>query len=195
VRILRTFVLAMASLLLLINAFAQDPNAKHFAKDGLSFDYPANWQISDQSTQQMQYIQLARDGYTEIRIRVPREWLTTAEKEASARKLIQDTYVDQFVAQVEQAGLRPKRSTATTQISGGVAEGTRVRAMLDGEPGGMDSYFRIVSDRLVQLSMFGSEKEMAKSAPVWDLIRSSLAVEPRPQPKPTPQPSPAKGKP
>ena len=171
---------------------AQDPNVKHFEKDGLSFDYPASWQISDQSTGQMQYVQLARDGYAEIRIRAPREWLKTPDKEAAAKKLIQDQYVDSFATQLQQAGLNPKRSTAATQISGTDAQGARVRAVMDGEPGGMDSYFNITSDRLVQMSIIGSEKEIAKSATVWDLIRNSLKLEPPPQPKASPSP---KGKP
>src|SRR5260370_23355461 len=122
-RLIRTFIPAEALLLLVLSTLAQQPNTRHFARDGLSFDYPADWQISDQSTQQMQYVQLARDGYTEIRVRVPRQWLKTPEKEASAKKLIQDKYVDDFAMQVEQAGLHPKRSTATTQISGADAEG------------------------------------------------------------------------
>ena len=171
---------------------AQDPNAKHFEKDGLSFDYPANWQISDQSTGQMQYVQIARDGYAEIRIRTPREWLKTPDKEAAAKKLIQDQYVDSFASQIQQAGMSPKRSTAATQISGADAQGARVRAVMDGEPGGMDSYFNVISDRLVQMSIIGSEKEIAKSATVWDIIRNSLKVEPPPQPKASPSP---KGKP
>jgi len=170
---------------------AQDPNVKHFEKDGLSFDYPADWQISDQSTGQMQYVQIARDGYAEIRIRTPREWLKTPDKEAAAKKLIQDQYVDTFASQIQQAGMSPKRSTAATQISGADAQGARVRAVMDGEPGGMDSYFNVVSDRLVQMSIIGSEKEIAKSAAVWDMIRNSLRVEP-PQPKASPSP---KGKP
>ena len=110
----------------------------------------------------------------------------------NAKKLIQDKYVDQFADQVSQAGLQPKRSTATTQIAGADAEGARVRAVMDREPGGMDSYFRIMSDRLVQMSIIGSEKEITKSAPVWDMIRNSLKVEPPPQPKASPTP---KGKP
>ena len=171
---------------------AQDPNVKHFDKDGLSFDYPANWQISDQSTGQMQYVQIARDGYAEIRIRTPREWLKTPDKEAAAKKLIQDQYVDSFASQIQQAGMTPKRSTAATQISGADAQGARVRAVMDGEPGGMDSYFNVISDRLVQMSIIGSEKEIAKSAAVWDMIRNSLKVEPPPQPKASPSP---KGKP
>src|SRR5207247_2779755 len=101
-RLLRRLILALTSLLLVVSALAQDPNVKHFAKDGLSFDYPANWQFSDQSSGQMQYLQMARDGYAEIRIRVPREWLNTPEKEAAAKKLIQDQYVDAFATQVEQ---------------------------------------------------------------------------------------------
>ena len=102
-RLLRTLILATASLLLVAGALAQDPNLKHFDKDGLSFDYPAGWQLSDQSTQQMQLIELTR-GDVVIRIRSPREWLKTPEKEAAAKKLFQDKYVDDFVGSVEQAG-------------------------------------------------------------------------------------------
>jgi hypothetical protein len=102
--------------------------------------------------------------------------------------------VDDFMNQLEQASLHPKRSTATTQIAGGDAEGVRIRAVLDGEPGGMDSYYRIMSDRLVNLSIFASDKDILKVAPGWDLLRNSIKVEPAPPTKATPQPSP-KGKP
>lgn len=193
-RLIRTLILATASLLLVVSALAQDPNVKHFDKDGLSFDYPANWQIADKSSGQMQFLELER-GDVVIRVRTPREWLKTPEKEAHARKLFQDQYVDEFTGQLEQQGLHPKRSTVTTQIGGVDAAGTRVRAVLDGQPGGLDSYFRIISDRLVNLSIFTSDKDLVKIAPAWDLIRNSIKVEPPPQPKATPQPSPAKGKP
>ena len=191
-KLLRWMILPAALLLIVIAATAQDPNVKHYDKDGLSFDYPANWQFSDQSTPQMQYIQMARDGYAEIRIRTPREWLKTPEKEAAAKKLFQTQYVDGFASQIQNAGLSPKRSTGTTQIAGADAAGDKVRAVMDGEPGGMDSYFNIVEDRLVQMSIIGSEKEIAKSAAVWDMIRNSLKLTPAPKPSPTPTP---KGKP
>jgi len=100
-KLLRWMILPAALLLIVFGAAAQDPNVKHYDKDGLSFDYPANWQFSDQSTGQMQYIQMARDGYAEIRIRAPREWLKTPEKEAAAKKLIQDQYVDSFASQIQ----------------------------------------------------------------------------------------------
>ena len=157
-------------------------NTRHFAKDGLSFDYPAAWQISDQSTAQMQLIQLLRgDGYAEIRVRVPREPLRSPQKEAEAKKLIQDKYVEQFVDSLQQAGLKPTRAEATTEIAAGPAVGIRIRALLDREPGGMDSYYRVVSDRFVQLSQIGSQADMTKSADAWDMLRNSIKVESQPQ--------------
>jgi hypothetical protein len=181
-------ILPAALLLIVMGAAAQDPNVKHYDKDGLSFDYPANWKFSDQSTAQMQYIEMERDGFAVIRVRAPREWLKTPEKVAAARKLIQDQYVDNFASQLQQAQMSPKRSTGATQISGADAEGAKVRAVMDGQPGGMDSYFNIIEDRLVQMSIIGSEKEIAKSAPVWDMIRNSLKIVPPPKPSPTPTP-------
>ena len=170
---------------------AQDPNVKHFEKDGLSFDYPANWQISDQSTGQMQFLELTQGDVT-IRVRSPREWLKTPDKEAHAKKLFQDQYVESFATQFEQQGMQPKRSAVTTQLGGGDAEGVRLRVVMDRQPGGLDSYYRIVSDRLVHLSVLGSERDIARDAPAWDMIRNSLKVEPPPPPKPSPSP---KGKP
>ena len=161
---------------------AQDTNVNHFAKDGLSFDYPKGWVLSDQSSPQMQFLVLS-EGDVTIRIRSPREYLKTPEKESQAKKLVQDNYVNEFFNNVQQAGMSPKRSVVTTQIAGADAEGARVRAVLGGAPGGMDSYYRIVSDRLINLSVIGSEKDVTKAAPAWDVIRNSIKVEPPPETK------------
>lgn len=183
----RQMLVGCVALLFAASVQTQTPDTKHFDKDGLSFDYPAKWQLSDQSTQQMQFLELTQ-GDIVIRVRSPREWLKTPEKEAHAKKLFQDQYVNDFASQVEQAGMNPKRSIVITQIAGADADGVRLRANLDGQPGGMDSYCRIISDRLVNLSIIASEKEIARSAPVWDLIRNSLKIEPPPQPKASPSP-------
>ena len=183
----RWIIVAIALCLLTISATAQDPNVKHFEKDGLSFDYPANWQISDQSTGQMQFLELSQGDVT-IRVRSPREWLKTPDKEAHAKKLFQDQYVESFATQFEQQGMQPKRSAVTTQLGGGDAEGVRLRVVMDRQPGGLDSYYRIMSDRLVHLSIVGSERDISKDASAWDLIRNSIKIEPAPQPKASPLP-------
>ena len=190
-KLTRSIVVGAALSLLIGVALAQDPNLKHFDKDGLSFDYPAKWQLSDQSTSQMQFLELT-SGDIVIRVRAPREWLKTPEKEAAAKKLFQDQYVDEFAKQFEQQGTGLKRSPVNTTIAGAAADGTRLRMVMDRVSGGLDSYYLITSDRLVNLSILGSESDITKVAPVWDLIRNSLKVEPPPQPKPSPSPSPKK---
>ena len=164
-----------------LSAYSQTAVNQHFGKDGLSFDYPASWKVSDQSTAQMQLIQLLRgDGYAEIRIRVPRESLKSPQKENEARKLIQEKYVEQFVDSLQQAGLKPTRAEATSEIAAGPAAGIRIRAMLEREPGGLDSFYRVVSERFVQLSQIGSEADMTRSLDAWDMLRKSLIVDASP---------------
>src|SRR4051812_25513464 len=122
-KLIRWMILPAAVLLIVMSAIAQDPNAKHYEKDGLSFDYPADWKFSDQSSGQMQFIEMERDGYAVIRVRSPRESLKTPDKVTAAKKLIQDQYVDGFASQLQQAQMSPKRSPAATQISGADAQG------------------------------------------------------------------------
>ena len=102
-RLLRSIILPATLLLITTSAGAQDANVKHYEKDGLSFDYPASWQLGDKSTGQMQFLELMQGDVT-IRVRSPRELLKTPEKEAHARKLFQDQYVDNFADQFQQHG-------------------------------------------------------------------------------------------
>ena len=187
-KLFRSIIVCLA-VSLFVAVFAQDPNVKHFDKDGLSFDYPANWQFSDQSTAQMQFVELSR-GDIVMRVRSAREWLKTPEKEAHARKLFQDQYVEDFARQFAQQGMQPKRSAITTTIAGANADGTRLRVVMDRQPGGLDSYSLVLSDRLVNLSILGSESDITKAAPVFDMIRNSLKVAPPPQPSPKPSATP-----
>ena len=195
-QILRILPIMLALACLTAGAQTPEPakpqiEAKHFATDGLSFDYPATWELSDQSTSQMQFIQLvqpARAGDVEYRIRSPREWLKSPQKELEAKKLIHDRYVDDFVKNLEGAGLRPQRSPVTTEIAGGAAEGIRIRVM-DSNPGGMDSYYRVISDRFVDLSVIGGDRDITRAAPAWDLVRGSVKVDGPPDAKPSPVPA------
>lgn len=180
-RFLRTLVLPAVVVLITIGAGAQDANVKHYEKDGLSFDYPGSWQLSDKSTGQMQFLELTKGDVT-IRVRSPREALKTPDKEAHAKKIFQDQYVDNFADQFQQQGMQPKRSAITTQMGGGDAQGIRLRVMMGTEAGGLDSYQRIISERLVHLSILGSEKEMGRDAPAWDMIRNSLKIAAASQP-------------
>jgi hypothetical protein len=184
-------VIAMS---LLVGAIsAQDANTKHFAKDGLSFDYPSGWTIDEsKSSSQMQYLTLGRDGYAMLIVRAPRAVVDTPDKEAHSKKLVQDGFIDAWMKNFESTGAKPERSVVATEIAGGPAECARLSASLEGEPGHIDVCWRILDQRMLQLAIIGSNKDVTRTSPTWDVVRNSLKIEP-PQPKGSPSPTP-KGK-
>lgn len=59
------------ALTLVVSVAAQSPG-QHFAKDGLSFQYPSGWTMDEsKTTAQMQYLMVGRDGYATIFVRSP----------------------------------------------------------------------------------------------------------------------------
>ena len=188
--ILRRVMISYAASLLFFTSVQAQADVKHFAQDGLSFDYPANWQLTDRSSPQMQYLQLSRAGDADIRIRAPREPIDTPAKEAEAMRIVHQQYLDEWVKNLQKMGMHAEPSDITTEISGGPAKGARLHVVLDGEPGGVDVYWRLVSNRFVQLTIVGSDAQIKNSAVAWNTIRNSLKIEPPPQPQPKPKPSP-----
>src|SRR2546428_10564816 len=131
------FLISGAALLLLFAGVQAQGNAKHFAKDGLSFDYANGWAITDQSTSDAQQLTLTRaDSEAQIRIFAHRGRVDSPEKMAQAKKAFIDPYVAATNNQFVQMGAKPERSTASTEIGGATAGGGRLRASLSGEAGG-----------------------------------------------------------
>lgn len=184
------FVSIVALSLLAGASSAQDSNTKHFAKDGLSFDYPSGWTIDEsKSSAQMQYLTMGRDGYAMLILRAPRAVVDTPDKEAHSKKLIQEGFVDAWMKNFESTGAKPERSVVATQIGGGPAECARLSASLEGEPGHIDVCWRFLDQHMVQLAIIGSDKDVTRSSSAWDAVRNSLKIE-VPQPKSSPSPTP-----
>jgi hypothetical protein len=191
-RLLRTLIFATAPLLLVVGALAQDPNLKHFSKDGLSFDYSNGWTIVDESNSDAQQLTLRRDDSDAmIKFFVHRGRVNSPDKMALAKSKLIDPYVEFTAKQFVQMGAKPERAPASTEIGGLPAEGVRIKAVLGSESGEAAIYWNTVSERLTVLTFFGPDKARQKATPTWDIVRNSVKVEP-PQPKSTPQPSPAK---
>jgi hypothetical protein len=192
-RATRYAVILFAALLLVgLTAEAQTPdsNAKHFSKDGLVFDYPDGWTIEDQSNGDAQQLTLSRTGSdAQIRVFAHRGKIDTPEKMAKAKTALIDPYITSTNNIFAQMGAKPEQSNATTQIGGAQAEGVRLRATLDGEPGEAAIYWLTVGNRVVVLTFFGPDQSLKKATPAWDALRNSLRVEEtKPLPNPTPKP-------
>lgn len=166
----------LAALVLAFGATAQ--TNKHFAKDGLSFDYPDGWSINDESNSDAQQLTLGRsDSSAMIKFFVHRGKVNTPEKLVQAKAKIVDPYLAYTEKQFASMGGKPQHADATTQIAGVNAQGVHITAVLEGEAGEADIYWVTIGDRLVVLTLFGPDKALKKVQSSWDLVRNSLKIE------------------
>jgi hypothetical protein len=184
----RAILTCLAALLFVLVATAQTGN-KHFAKDGLSFDYPDGWVVTDDSNSDAQQLTLGRsDSPAMIKFFVHRGKVNTPEKLAQAKAKIIEPYVAYTEKQFVSMGAKPQRAEATTQIAGANAEGVHLTAVLEGEAGEAGIYWVTIGERLVVLTLFGPDKALKKVQPSWDLVRNSLKIEANAKSAPSPKP-------
>jgi hypothetical protein len=87
-------ILTCLAAFLVVYAAAAQTNSKHFAKDGLSFDYADGWSIADDSNSDAQQLTLTRsDSPAMIKFFVHRGKVNTPEKLAQAKAKIIEPYV------------------------------------------------------------------------------------------------------
>jgi len=183
------FFQLLSLLFLCIPAMSQTTEIKHFNKDGLVFNYPGGWSFNDASNSDAQDLTLGRaDSDAQIKVFIFRPLITTPEKLAEAKRVLVDKYVAATTKGFADAGGKPESSPAAIEIGALQAEGVKIRASLDGEPGAAEIYWGVIGKRLVVLTFFGPDKALKKAMPAWDAVRSSLQIEePQVQPRPKPK--------
>jgi hypothetical protein len=185
-------LLQLLALVLLcgVSVFSQTPDTKQFTKDGLVFSYPSGWSFNDASNSDAQDLTLGRaDSDAQVKVFVFRPLITTPEKLAEAKRVLVDKYVAATAKSFADAGAKPESLPAASEIAAQPAEGVKIRATLDGEPGAAEIYWGVIGKRLVVLTFFGPDKALKKAMPAWDVVRSSIQIEePKPQPQPSPKP-------
>jgi hypothetical protein len=170
--------MVLAVFCLSANAQTPAPELKHFAKGGLSFDYPADLTFEDQSETAGQHLVLT---YAEggALIMVMDERIDSPEQLAKARKEVFDYFVHAMVKEFERQKAQVEHIEGQTEVGGSQASGVRLRAVLGGEPGNAEVYSLLLGRRLVLVSFIGSDKELAAAAPAWTTVRRSLKVDDR----------------
>jgi hypothetical protein len=171
-------------------AAAQTP-PKSFTKDGLSFDYPGDWTMRDDSSGDAQQFSFSKTN-SDVQIRVfAHKGRIAAEKLPDAKKAFIDPYIAATEKQFVAMGAKPEQSPDTSEIGGVKADGVKISASLGGETGAAKIYWALVGQRVVVLTLFGPDKQLKQLAPAWDLVRNSLKVlDPKAVPAASPKASP-----
>jgi len=183
----RTVISVCLAVVLASLAAAQTGNNKQFAKDGLTFDYPASWTLQEDTNTDAQQLTLGKaNSDAQVRVFVHKGRITP-DKFPDAKKALIDPYVTATAKQFVAMGAKPEQANDSTEIAGEKAEGVAITASLGGEPGAAKIYWTLIGRRVVVLTYFGPDKELKQFASAWDMVRNSLKVE---DPKAAPQASP-----
>lgn len=173
-------------------ALAQTPeNARNFTKDGLSFDYPDGWMLSDDSNGDAQQFTLTKSN-SDVQIRLfVHKGRISPEKLPEAKKAFIDPYVAATAKQFVQMGAKPEQSPDVSEIGGVKADGVNIKASLGGETGAARIYWALVGGRVAVLTIFGPDQQTKQLSRAWDLVRNSVkVVDPKATPAASPKPSP-----
>ena len=160
---------------------------KNFTKNNLSFDYPNDWELIDDTNDDAQQFTLTKTN-SDVQIRgFIHKGKISADKLPDAKSKFIDPYIAATAKQFVQMGAKPEQSPDTTEIGGIKADGVKISASLGGEAGAAKIYWALVGQRVVVLTLFGPDTQLKKFAPAWDLVRTSLKVgDPNAAPKPSP---------
>jgi len=179
-KMIRTLTGGTAFLLLLvISAPAQTSGSdkKHYDRNGLSFDYPADVTIVDNSTANGQDLVLTHsDQGAQIMIISRYERIDSAEQLTKARREVADKFVDTMAEEFKRDQAQVERTDVKTEVAGLKAPGVRLRAVLSGEAGNAEAYSLLLGKRFVLVTFIGSDKELAAGSSAWAMVRQSLQI-------------------
>ena len=161
-----------------VSVYAQSagPEVNHFAAGGISFDYPAEYSVRDESTTEAQQLIITRKGSSvQLTIVARRGWILWNELSGAIENLKEPT-VKKVAITLGQDKNSPERTSFKTQVGTKQAEGVRLRSTGNKPRTGEVIWLRL-NFRLVVLALVRSDADESVASQLWQTISSSLKVE------------------
>jgi hypothetical protein len=167
----------------LVSAQTGSPELKHFAVQGLSFDYRAVDELEDHSNSAGQHLVIQSANKAQIMVVCRYVQINSDAELAAARHEVVDSFIETMWKEIHEQDPNVSRTAAQIEVAGAQAVGVKLRAVLNNEPGNAEIYSLQLGRRLVLLSLIGTDREIAASAPTWLAIRRSLKIEASTEPE------------
>jgi hypothetical protein len=173
----RTLCLAASAILFLALPVLGIVNqARQFNRDGLSFSYPADWTLGDESDANAQSVNIGKgNDEAKIIVVVLRRQMNATEM-AQAQPAMTNAIVDALAQEITKLGAQVQRGSVSEAIGGVQAQGMRLRASLQGETGNADVFWLTLGNKLVHVVYVGSDQERARASYAWNMLCSTLRV-------------------
>jgi len=160
-------------------ALAQTPTTEtnKFTKDGLEFNYPAGWTLTDKSTSAAQHLILSKPNTTAlIMIVAYRDLISNTEQFPALVKSVTVPYVDSIAKNFVLPGQSVQRDNPCIEIAGAKVSGFRMRGSSQNEPSTGEVYAFSKARRFTNMMYIRADKDAAQASVAWELILKTLNI-------------------
>jgi hypothetical protein len=173
IRSLLTMILMAGTLL------AQtDPALKTFDKDGLKFSYPADWTVTDRSSEGIQDIRLSKkDSQTLISLVSPRAPIVNYDQFREMQSDIQDRFMINIKRSLNTEAQTTREESACLDFNGRDVTGMRYSGFYKEQPSVGDVFPFVLGDRYLNMIYMRSERDEALGDAAWKTVTGSLYLQ------------------
>lgn len=180
----RLFALFAAAAVLCAGAHAQNPageatgERQRFARDGLSFEYPAGWTLEDKSDADVQHLLLTRAGASAVvRVVAYRAPVATAEQAVAASQNIWRPYAEDLARKLGITKSPAWDEMRCVKVGGVPAPGVRLGGSLGGRPTTGEVYALLLGRRYVNVFYVRADSDDALGGAAWQSVLDTMKVE------------------
>jgi TonB family protein len=171
-------ILLFAFIVTSISAQTSEPPAKTFDKDGLKFNYPADWNVTDKSSEDSQRVLLSKENTTVlISILSPRLFIRSPKQFRDIQASAFKTYISAISKSLSSPRGKPEQEYLCLDFNGRKITGTKFTGFYNNEPGKGEAYPLVLGDRFLALAYIRTDKEAEKTDVVWQELIKSISLE------------------
>jgi TonB family protein len=150
---------------------------KTFAKDGLSFNYPEGWTLTDKSTPAAQHLILSKTNTTAlIMIVAYRDLISNTEQFPVLIKSVTIPYVDNISKNFVAPGHSVQRDNPCIEIANAKVSGFRIRGSSRNEPSTGEVFGFSKARRFTNLMYIRADKDEPQASVAWNLLLKTINI-------------------
>lgn len=156
----------------------ESPKFLIYDKDGLKFEYPTDWTLTDKSSPEVQQVYLSKPGKpTLMLLTSPRQFLRTTNQYLSVQKKVYLQYVDAMSKTLSTSDQKAGQEPLCIDFNGRQVSGSKFTGFYNGKASMGEVYPFVLGNRLLTLSYFRTDEDRQTSDEIWKNLIKSMSLE------------------
>jgi hypothetical protein len=170
-------IAAILCILFLSSIVAVAQEGQRYSKNGISFDYPDGWQMSEKQKAEGDEVALSNAAADAQILVITVNKKVDAKNADDARKRVFAPWLKTLEMMYTHAKIGYTTYIESTDVAGVPADGVRLLLDYGGEPGTVKAFWILKDKRFVIVYMVRNDAKAAAANVGWDKLRESLRVE------------------